>query len=307
MKFGDNLRKLRKLRKISQEELAEKVNVSRQSVSKWETGEAYPEMNNILELCKIFHCKINDLVNSNIIDASSLNEEVKMNVVKFKKEQQNRIKGFSKTISIISKVCKIILIVCIPIVVISMIIIGLTVSKVKVTDNEVSFNGFNESIRLVETDNKVSFMFGDVCVGNITNQDDIIRFKELFINNDKNLLLIYVETGFVFLLINIVLISIMLHALENLFTNINKGDTPFTLINVEYIKRMAYLMIVITIMPNIAGVIFERILNINLNIEFELFNLVEILFLFSIAYIFQYGYEIQLDSQGKMYGDDECE
>lgn len=47
MKFGDNLRNLRKSKKISQERLAEKVGVSRQSVSKWERGEAYPEMNEI--------------------------------------------------------------------------------------------------------------------------------------------------------------------------------------------------------------------------------------------------------------------
>ena len=63
MKFGENLKKLRKLKKISQEELAERVGVSRQSVSKWETGDAYPEMNNILELCKIFKCNIGELVN----------------------------------------------------------------------------------------------------------------------------------------------------------------------------------------------------------------------------------------------------
>lgn len=73
MKFGDNLKKIRKLKKLSQEELAEKLNVSRQSVSKWETGDAYPEMNNLLELCKIFHCKINDLVNDYITDMESLN------------------------------------------------------------------------------------------------------------------------------------------------------------------------------------------------------------------------------------------
>ena len=38
MKFGENLKKLRKSKKLSQETLAEKMNVSRQSVSKWETG-----------------------------------------------------------------------------------------------------------------------------------------------------------------------------------------------------------------------------------------------------------------------------
>ena len=50
MKFADNLKRIRKSKNISQEELAERVGVSRQSVSKWETSEAYPEMNNILEL-----------------------------------------------------------------------------------------------------------------------------------------------------------------------------------------------------------------------------------------------------------------
>ena len=38
MKFGENLKQIRKTKKISQEELAEKLGVSRQSVSKWETG-----------------------------------------------------------------------------------------------------------------------------------------------------------------------------------------------------------------------------------------------------------------------------
>ena len=56
MNFGENLKKIRKSKGLSQEELADRVKVSRQSVSKWETGEAYPEMNNILQLCKIFNC-----------------------------------------------------------------------------------------------------------------------------------------------------------------------------------------------------------------------------------------------------------
>jgi len=114
----------------------------------------------------------------------------------------------------------------------------------------------------------------------------------------------YVEIGFACLIICLILSIIILKALENLFNNINKGDTPFTLENVSYIKKIAYLMIVVTILPSIIGGIFEIILQMDLNVEFEIFNLVEILFLFSIAYIFQYGYEIQLDSKGKMYGDE---
>lgn len=103
MKFDENLYNLRKTQKISQEKLAEKIGVSRQSVSKWENGTAYPEMNRIFELCKIFHCKLNDLVNDNILDFDSLDKEVKMSVVKFNKEKQNKLKIVSKTISIFSK------------------------------------------------------------------------------------------------------------------------------------------------------------------------------------------------------------
>ncbi|MDE6141607.1 MAG: hypothetical protein K2G03_03295 [Bacilli bacterium] len=95
----------------------------------------------------------------------------------------------------------------------------------------------------------------------------------------------------------------MLKSLSLLFRNINEGETPFTLENVNHIKRMAYLMIVVTLLPNVFGILFEMILHMDLDMDFELFSLVEILFLFSVAYIFQYGYEIQLDSKGIMYGD----
>lgn len=76
MKFGDNLRKLKK-EKILQEELTGKDEESRQSVSKLETSEAYPKMNNILQLYKIFNCKINDLINDSIIVFDLLDDELR--------------------------------------------------------------------------------------------------------------------------------------------------------------------------------------------------------------------------------------
>lgn len=302
MKFGDNLKKLRKAKKMSQEKLAEKMNVSRQSVSKWETGDAYPEMNNLLELCKIFHCRINDLVNDSILDIDSLDEEIRMNVVKLKKEQQSKMKGLSKAISIFSKIGRIICIVCIPIVVASMILLGVIIRKVEVRDNQIIWNG-NDRISIVEVDNQVILKVNNTTVAEITDPGEIVKVKSILENNSMNAVFGYVETGFVFLLVSLVLISIMFQSLEKLFWNINQGDTPFTLENVGYIKKIAYFMIAITIFPSIVGVIFEAILKMDLNVGFEMFSLVEILFLFSIAYIFQYGYEIQLDSKGKMYGD----
>lgn len=303
MKFGENLKKLRKSKKLSQEALAEKMNLSRQSISKWETGDAYPEMNNILELCKIFHCNINELVNDSIIDIESLDEEIKLNVVKFKTKQQKKMKSLSNAIAIISKICRILVTVSIPAIAASMIILGILINKVEVRDNEIKLTQASDTLSIIETDDKVSVKINNNVITDTTDQKEIIKIKEIFESNSKTQVLIYVETSFLFLIINLVLISIMFHALEKLFLNINKGDTPFTLENVGYIKKIAYLMILATILPNISGLIFATILKIDLDVGFELFNLVEILFLFSIAYIFQYGYEIQLDSKGKMYGE----
>lgn len=303
MKFGENLKKLRKAKKISQEELAEKMKVSRQSVSKWETGDAYPEMNNLLELCKIFHCHINDLVNDSILDVDLLDEDIKMSVVKFKTEQQKKMKGLSRAITIIAKIGRIACLISIPIIIASMIILSIVIHKIEIKDNEIIWNG-NDVIQVIETDNKVSLTINKEVVAEATKEQEIMKIKEVLQNNSKEMVFGYVETGLAFLIISLILIIMMFKALENLFYNINKGDTPFTLENVGYIKKMAYLMIVVTILPNMIGVLFETILKMDLDVGFEMFSLVEILFLFSLASIFQYGYEIQLDSKGKMYGDE---
>jgi DNA-binding XRE family transcriptional regulator len=62
MSFGKNLQYLRQLSKnMTQEALAEKLNVSRQTISKWEMDAANPEMDKALEICKIFNCSLDNL------------------------------------------------------------------------------------------------------------------------------------------------------------------------------------------------------------------------------------------------------
>ena len=60
--FADNLLQLRKMNHMSQEELAEKVNVSRQTLSKWETGESVPDIEKCKLLAEIFRVTLDDLV-----------------------------------------------------------------------------------------------------------------------------------------------------------------------------------------------------------------------------------------------------
>lgn len=66
MRFNEKLQYLRKEKKLSQEQLADMLDVTRQSVSKWESGTTYPEMDKLIMLCKIFKCSLDDLTNDEI-------------------------------------------------------------------------------------------------------------------------------------------------------------------------------------------------------------------------------------------------
>lgn len=302
MKFGENLQSLRKQKRMSQEQLAEKVDVSRQSISKWERGESYPSMNNIMALCDIFHCKLNDLVHEDIADFDSLDEEIIMSAVKFKKEKQQKMKGLSKAIYVIARICRIIVTISIPVVIVSMAFIPYLVNNTDVTDGKISVS--DNSITVVEENTGVQLKYKNIVIADETNQESISKMKEILANNSKTEIIVYLEFGGLILTAYLILYWIILKHLEHLFVNINNGDTPFTLENVKHIKKMAYLMIAAIVLPIAAGVIFESILKTDLDVGFELYNAVEILFLFSMAYIFEYGYEIQLDSKGKIYGDE---
>lgn len=60
--FQSNLVQLRKLNHMSQEQLAEKLNVSRQTLSKWETGESLPDIEKCRLLAELFGVSLDDLV-----------------------------------------------------------------------------------------------------------------------------------------------------------------------------------------------------------------------------------------------------
>ncbi len=119
MKFGENLQKLRKEKKISQEQLAEQLGVTRQSVSKWESGISYPEMDKLVSICKIFNCDLDSLINKDIKE--ELEKKEASSIVKniFKEamsyiEKTVRLfeqKSFKEIIKIIAQIILIIIII----------------------------------------------------------------------------------------------------------------------------------------------------------------------------------------------------
>lgn len=95
MNLSENLKKLRKEYNLSQEDLAEKLNVSRQSISKWEQGLSYPEMDKMLQLCKMFNLNIDELLNKDI----TKEENNKQSGLNFSKYIEDFLNFISKTIN----------------------------------------------------------------------------------------------------------------------------------------------------------------------------------------------------------------
>lgn len=71
MTFNEKLTKLRKANAMSQEELAEKVNVSRQAISKWELGDSIPDSDKIVALSEIFNVTTDYLLKDDLDNPTS--------------------------------------------------------------------------------------------------------------------------------------------------------------------------------------------------------------------------------------------
>lgn len=69
MSLSKRIYELRKSNRMSQEALAEKINVSRQSISKWESGETVPEIDRVIELSKVFGVSTDYLLLSSEVES----------------------------------------------------------------------------------------------------------------------------------------------------------------------------------------------------------------------------------------------
>lgn len=294
MKFGDNLKNLRKIKKMTQEQLAEQVGVSRQSVSKWETGEAYPEMINILTLCDIFHCHINELVNESLTDIEKLDDETKMKAVKFKKGKQKQIKLISKSIYIVAKIIQ------------AIVIFGIFLSAICAIATPIILNNTQISdSKIIIFDNEYDYKIEDNIItieGTKINIDTKTNIKEYITTHSTTYHIIATEFVILCLIIVLTITLLMMRNVSKLFINIYNEDTPFTLENVKCIQKIALFLIASVLLPDIASILFSIITSVDMGSELEISNLLFSLIIFSIAYIFEYGYEIQLDSKGKIYG-----
>lgn len=86
MEIGNQIKQHRTAQGLSQEELAEQVYVTRQTLSNWETGKTYPDINSLLRLSDLFHVSLDELVKG---DIPKMKEQINKNDVKEFKKASN--------------------------------------------------------------------------------------------------------------------------------------------------------------------------------------------------------------------------
>lgn len=94
MEFNEKLIELRRKEGLSQEELGYKLNVTRQTVSKWELGQTTPEMDKLIELSKIFNVSVDDLINNSETqknETTQIEDEPIINQDNNKKEKNMKV------------------------------------------------------------------------------------------------------------------------------------------------------------------------------------------------------------------------
>lgn len=104
MIIGNKILELRKLNNLSQEQLAEKMNVTRQTISKWELGETSPDLEQSKKLSKIFNVSLDDLTNNEIKNAI--------------------IKKVDSTNKVVRKIFDILKILCIVVITVMIVLVG---------------------------------------------------------------------------------------------------------------------------------------------------------------------------------------
>lgn len=92
IKQGEYLKKLRTQSKLSQEQLAEKLNLSRQSISKWEQGTSTPDIENFAKLAKLYGVSVDSLVKGESDQENSMSSVRVINDQKEDKNSENRNK-----------------------------------------------------------------------------------------------------------------------------------------------------------------------------------------------------------------------
>lgn len=92
-KIGKFISECRKKQKLTQEQLAEKLNITYKAVSKWETGKGMPDSSIMMDLCNILEISVNELLSGEKLDSNIEKDIADENLIKLKNEKEVAIES----------------------------------------------------------------------------------------------------------------------------------------------------------------------------------------------------------------------
>ena len=229
-----------------------------------------------------------------------------MSKVGLDKRSQNKLKGLSKIIAVFAKIGRICLYVALPFIVLAMICMPILIKNTTVSESSLIFEYKNDKISMIEKEGKLEIYHNDEKMKS-TSEDmkGYKTYRKAFDKYSKKQLIGYIEAGFIFIITYLILILLILKHLGKLFKNIHQGLTPFTLDNVEHMRMMSIYMISAIVLPMIASVLYQLCAEIDINVSFGIIDIVEILFVLSMSFVFKYGYSLQSESKTTIYDEEE--
>ena len=96
LKIGKFIAERRKAVRLTQAQLAEKLDITDRAVSKWETGKAMPDSSIMLELCGILQISVNDLLSGEVISVENTNKELENNLLEMIRQKEQADKRLLK-------------------------------------------------------------------------------------------------------------------------------------------------------------------------------------------------------------------
>ena len=105
IKIGKFIAERRKQNKLTQMQLAEKLNITDRAVSKWENGKAMPDFSIMLDLCSILKISVNDLLTGEVVSMDNYKKELEENLlemVRQKEQSDKRLLAIEWVVGILS-------------------------------------------------------------------------------------------------------------------------------------------------------------------------------------------------------------
>lgn len=218
-----------------------------------------------------------------------------------KEESKKGLKVLSKImeiLTIIGKVCSIIAIPCIALV---MVCTPYFVNNVNVTDKELSFKAGKTKVVLLD-DKKSKDDLKITVAGNEVEEKEIVEIiNNALKDTSKNTIIVGVEIALAFAIATIVFSIIVLNFAIKLFKNFGNKETPFIDENVTYLRKMGIYMIVAFALSIIGSVATQIVTGYDIGNSFNTYSALEVIVVFIISYIFEYGVELQSKSKKTLY------